>query len=626
MRTSLTIAAALAAAFIAASTADAAVTASTTTVAAPFGFADFTNLPLATRHISATTNGAPGDNVDFICRQGAATFTFAVDLPVYADGRIETDVAENRFDSRYCKLMAVPSSTAITDFTPFAGPFVGGGELNLQTIATGPNAGTVFDHYIDQAQSKGFADYASLGDCGLCDMVLFDTAGKSSPYLFARNARLGFPHDDGTGQMKPGATVDGTAAYASWNAQSKAYANAGLPSLTVTHTVDPATGDMTFQENQDLVMCSPSESSCTSFVPTQLRIERKVRQDHDGRWVRITDVVKNLDAANEHSFDLDFEQFEQASGNHLGYRLPGESGYTQHPATDGSTAAGFGPITTIGLVDDQTQPVGFDNPVGTLTVAPKPVRLLFANNGFYLEFAGTVPAGGTQRISQYYAMGESQSEIDASAAAQRDELAGPSVAITSPADGATVSSTPTTVTGTASDNVGVASLTVNGAPVTVAADGSWSAQVPLSAGANTITAVVTDAAGSTDTAKRSVTFTKPSSPPVVIVTHGGKPKVKRTGRKFVLDTGLVVHCPPGLDACTTIGSARARKPRIDLAKGTATTAAGKAQRIVLALTARGAKALGRNRRLATRISLATRVGGGTATTTSRTATVKKPKH
>jgi hypothetical protein len=626
MRTSLTIAAALVAACLAAPAADAAVTASTTTVAAPFGFADFTNLPLATRQISATTNGAPGDNVDFICRQGAATFTFAVDLPVYADGSITTDVAENRFDSRYCRLMAVPSSTPVTDFTPFAGPFVGGGELSLQHIATGPNAGTVFDHYIDQAQSKGFADYDSLGDCGLCDMQLFDSAGRSSPYLFARNARLGFPHDDGAGQMKPGATVDGKPAYAAFNAQSKAFGNAGLPPLTVTHTVDPATGDMTFQENQDLVVCNPSELSCTSFVPSQLRIERKVRQDHDGRWVRITDVVKNLDAANAHSFDFDFEQFEAASGNHLGYRLPGESGYTQHPATDGSTSAGFGPITTIGLIDDQTRPVGFDNPVGTLTVAPQPVRLLFANNGFYLDFAGTVPAGGTQTISQYYAMGESQTEIDASATAQRDELAGPSVAITSPADGATVSSTPTTVTGTATDNVGVASLTVNGAPVTVAADGSWSAPVPLNAGANTIIAVVADAAGNTDTAKRSVTYAKPSSPPVVIVTRGGKPKVRRTGRKFVLDTGLVVHCPPGLDACTTIGSAKARKPKVTFAKRTVGTAPGKAQRIVLPLTAKGVKALERSKRLAIRISLATRVGSGAATTTSRNAVVRRPTH
>ena len=625
MKTSLMIAAALAVASIAASTANATITASTASVAAPFGFADYTNLPLATRQLTATTNGTTGDNVDFICRQGGATYTLAVDLPVYADGRIVTDVAENRFDSRYCQLAAVPSSTPITDFTPFTGPFVGGGELSVQKIATGPNSGTVSDHYIDQAQSKGFADYASLGACGLCDMALFDTAGKSSPYLFARNARLGFPHDDGTGQMRPGATVDGRAAYSAFTASSKAFDNPGLPPLAVTHTVDPATGDMTFQENQDLVICSSSESSCTSFVPSQLRVERKVRQDHDGRWVRITDTDKNLDAANAHSFDFDFEQFEQASGFHLGYRLPGESGFTQHPATDGATSAGFGPVTTLGLIDDQTQPVSFDNPVGTLTVAPQPTRLLYANGGFYLDFAGTVPAGGTRTISQYFAMGESQSEIDASSAAQRDELAGPSVTITSPADGASVSSTPATVTGTASDNVGVASLTVNGAPVTVAADGSWSAQVPLSAGANTVTAVASDAAGNSDSARRSVTYTQPSSSGGVFVTNGSKPKVKRRGRKFVLDTGLVVHCPPGLDACTTIGRANARKPRLTFARRTVTTGPGKAQRIVLALTAKGVKALRRSRRLAIRISLATRPGTGAATLTTRSATVRRPK-
>jgi len=617
MRTSLTIAAALAAAFIATSTAGAAVTASNASVDAAFGFADYSSLPLAKRHISATTNGTTGDKVDFICREGTATYTFAVNLPVAADGGVSADVSEDQIDSRYCRLAAVPSSTPIADFTPFAGAWIGGGEFYPSTVAWGPNAGVVYDHYIDQAQSRGFADYDAVGDCGLCQLQLFDATGASSPELFYGAARLGYPHEDGTGQMRPSATVDGTPV--NMLGDSSFLGTPGLPPLTVTRTVNPATGDMTFQESRDLVSCSPSESSCSEFVPSQLRLERTVRQDHDGRWVRVTDTVKNLDGAGAHSFDLDFEEFEH--GQHPGYRLPGETGFAQHAATDGSTSAGFGPVTTIGVVYDQTQPIAFSNPVGTLTVAPQPVRLLYANNGFYLNFTGTVPAGGTKRISQYYAMGASQSEIDTAAAAQRAELAGPAVAITSPADGATVSATPATVTGTASD---VATLTVNDAPVTVAADGSWSAQVPLSAGANTITAAVTNAVGDTASATRTVSFANPSVPPP-ITTPVGKPKVKRTGRKFVLDTGLVVHCPPGLDRCTTIGRANARKPKLTFARQTVTTGGGKAERIVLALTAGGVKALARGSWLAIRISLATRLGTGAATVTSRSATVRRPK-
>ena len=88
MRTSLTIATALAVAFIAASTADAAITATTASVSATFGFADYSTLPLAKRHFSATTNGTTGDHVDFICRQGVANFNLGANAAVAADGSV----------------------------------------------------------------------------------------------------------------------------------------------------------------------------------------------------------------------------------------------------------------------------------------------------------------------------------------------------------------------------------------------------------------------------------------------------------------------------------------------------------------------------------------------------------
>lgn len=555
MRTSLAIVTALAAAFIAASTADAAVTASTASANAAFGFANYGSLPLANRHISATTNGTTGDNVDFICRQGVGTFTLAVNVPVAADGTVSTDVSEEHLDSRYCHLAAVPSSTPIADFTPFSGPWVGGGEFYQSNVAWGPNAGVAYDHFIDQAQSKGYADYYAAGDCGLCQMQLLDMTGAESPQLFYGDAKLGNPHDDGTGQMRPAATVDGKPV--NLIGDSSVLGAPGLPPLTVTRTVDPGTGDMTFHEGRDLVSCSPSESSCSQFVPSQLRLERAVRQDHDGRWVRITDVIKNLDAGNAHSFDFDFEEFEH--GQHLGYRLPDEAGYTQHAATDGSTSAGFGPITTIGLVTDQTQPIAFSNPVGALTVSPQPDRLLYGSNGFYLEFSGTIPAGATKTISQYFAMAASQDELDGHVAAQRAELAPPSAPPPPPSDGGGATS-------------------------------------------------------------------PPPSPPPPTVSHGRKAKVKRTGRKFVLDTGLVVHCPPGRDACTAIGVAKtAGKPKLTLARGAVTVAAGTDKRIVLRFTDAGAKALKRATRLAIRIGLAARAGSGATTSASRGATIRRPR-
>src|SRR5690242_3567754 len=88
------------------SVAGAAITSSTATVSKAFGSADYRTLPLADRHVSATTNGTTGDNVDFICRQGVSTFTFAANVPVAADGSVSADVSEDHFDARYCRLAA----------------------------------------------------------------------------------------------------------------------------------------------------------------------------------------------------------------------------------------------------------------------------------------------------------------------------------------------------------------------------------------------------------------------------------------------------------------------------------------------------------------------------------------
>jgi hypothetical protein len=82
-------------------------------------------------------------------------------------------------------------------------------------------------------------------------------------------------------------------------------------------------------------------------------------------------------------------------------------------------------------------------------------------------------------------------------------VAGPSLEITSPADGATSSSASVIATGTASDSTGLKSVTVDGDPVAVASDGSWNAPVQLHDGANTITAVATNREGAST--RRQVT-------------------------------------------------------------------------------------------------------------------------
>src|SRR3989338_2680414 len=94
----------------------------------------------------------------------------------------------------------------------------------------------------------------------------------------------------------------------------------------------------------------------------------------------------------------------------------------------------------------------------------------------------------------------------------------PTVTITSPSNGATVTSSPVNVTGTATDTLsGIATVLCNGNPASLSAS-TFSCDVPLTSGPNTITVQATDIAGNTSSSSIAVTLgqpLEPQSPPVV---------------------------------------------------------------------------------------------------------------
>src|SRR6202020_2061841 len=61
-----------------------------------------------------------------------------------------------------------------------------------------------------------------------------------------------------------------------------------------------------------------------------------------------------------------------------------------------------------------------------------------------------------------------------------------------------------TVTGTATDDTAVASVTVNDAPATLNSDGTWTAQVPVTAGTNLLHAIALDSSNNAGKESRSV--------------------------------------------------------------------------------------------------------------------------
>ena len=128
------------------------------------------------------------------------------------------------------------------------------------------------------------------------------------------------------------------------------------------------------------------------------------------------------------------------------------------------------------------------------------------------------------------------------------------VVITSPTAGAVLTATPVTVAGTVTGTAPI-NVTVNGVAATVAA-GAFTASVPLTRGANTISASGSDAAGSMGSDQISVTLVDYS------IARGGFVTGMRifTGAAAVLDqaaffTETQIGVPPGV-TYTTTGVAR----------------------------------------------------------------------
>jgi hypothetical protein len=92
----------------------------------------------------------------------------------------------------------------------------------------------------------------------------------------------------------------------------------------------------------------------------------------------------------------------------------------------------------------------------------------------------------------------------------------PVVTITAPAEGAQTTEASVLVTGTVADASPIVSFTVNGAPATLAPDGSFAVTVPLALGPQAITALATDAAGHPGSA--SVPVTRGEAPAIVIAS------------------------------------------------------------------------------------------------------------
>jgi glucodextranase-like protein len=242
------------------------------------------------------------------------------------------------------------------------------------------------------------------------------------------------------------------------------------------------------------------------------------------------------------------------------------------------------------------------------------------------------------KIVHVYSADPSYEVVADQAAADRDRLSAPRIAIGNPADGSTVASPALTVAGSASDPGGsIASVKVNGEPAAVAPDGTFSKALTLSEGENTISAVARDGAGNESTVSVKVTYA-PATPtqdpaggaaadkvtPVLGLTTG---KVRLAA---LLKKGLPVKasCSEACSFRVAITVDRRTAKRIGLTaaalgtKASGLTGSG-SKRITVKLSRKAKSKLAHVTRIRLKVTLAATDAAGNAARTTKVVTVRR---
>jgi hypothetical protein len=202
-------------------------------------------------------------------------------------------------------------------------------------------------------------------------------------------------------------------------------------------------------------------------------------------------------------------------------------------------------------------------------------------------------------------------------------LAGPTLTIISPTNSAIVRSSTLTVNGTSSDPYGVKSLTVNGQAAAVASNGSWSAPVTLSPGANTVTVIATNSGGATTTAQETVTYTPPAAPPTVTPPRSNVFTTDRlTSRKGAGTATLIL---PESGVVSLRATARLGRKLSTVARAEETAVAAGRLTLTFKLSKAARKALAKHS-LTITITITFTPTGGTAASQTKRLSFKQFKH
>ncbi|MCW2996626.1 MAG: Ig domain protein group 1 domain protein [Solirubrobacterales bacterium] len=515
--------------------------------------------PYALR-VDGVAGGSGGsDRVDIYClRRGEATAPVIQDVAVAATGRAFSAVLDPSLPALRtpCRLRALPTAGIPADLAPFPGPrFFPSGlrDFREQTLAN-PNVGVLYDTDLNTVATNGLSTghLESFGGCGLWDARPLDpSVGPDAP---ARNVFdcAGWADDvaDFTPPTRSELQVDGRNAFTGAMATLSASGLPnvpGRPALTRTASRDAITGLLSLRESTDVVRCETqppaysfaNASDCGRLVSSGVRFVREATMSRDGRVTTMRDRWESADGA-EHTLDLllEVDFSSQQYGIQVPWVGPDVAAYSGAASLNGPPAV----PASILVRSNRAVPNGdLANPTGAVTFSTAPASIEFVSGedpSRYMElrYLRQVPAGGALELTHTFSMAPTAGESAGLAARAEDSYGGPSVAITAPARATTSTVANVTVRGTASDNRSVAGLTVAGIPVAVAADGTWSGEVTLTPGPNTIVARATDGAGNASEATVAVTYAPVSGAPCVVPRVKGLRRIS-SAKKRVTGAG-----------------------------------------------------------------------------------------
>lgn len=115
------------------------------------------------------------------------------------------------------------------------------------------------------------------------------------------------------------------------------------------------------------------------------------------------------------------------------------------------------------------------------------------------------------------------------------DVTAPTIVVSSPSNGSTVSIKWVTVSGTVTDDVGVAKVLVSFSPADILPDGSFTGGCPVVEGANTVKITAIDTAGNTSTVTINITYVPPAQTTTVLVLTVGSDVVTVDGKSTTID-------------------------------------------------------------------------------------------